>query len=145
MSSSKSANTSSSGISGVFLLTLIVVAMGIAASGCAGKKAMQTEQLLAVSGFHMKLADTPEQLDHLKTFTQKRLVPHKRDGNVYYVYADAATCKCVYVGDEKAYKHYEDLIEEEKVVKEELQASDEVRMEEDESFNWDLWGAWPWW
>jgi hypothetical protein len=145
MSSLISASTSRSAIRGAVIFTALVVAMGIAPVGCAGKKAMQTEQLLAASGFHMKLADTPEQLDHLKTLTQRKLLPHQRDGNVYYVYADAASCKCVYVGDEKAYQHYEDLIEEEKVVKEDLQSSDEARMEEDESFNWDLWGAWPWW
>ena len=52
-------------------------------------KTLTTEQLLSGVGFQKKVADTPEKLAHLGTLTPaRRLVAHRRDGQLYYVYAD---------------------------------------------------------
>jgi hypothetical protein len=125
---------------------VITTALGITLAGCAGmqnKKAIQVERLLAASGFQMKLADTPERLAHLKTLTQRKLVPHQRDGKVHYVYADATFCQCLYVGSEKAYQRYRDLALKQNLAAEQRYAAE---MNEAGEMNWGMWGAWqPMW
>jgi hypothetical protein len=54
-------------------------------------------------------ADTPKELAHLKSLPQHRLIHHERDGKRYVLYADAAYCNCVYVGDETTLQHYRNL------------------------------------
>lgn len=101
-----------SAVAGAMRSTVIVIGLGMILAGCAviqGQKAIQMERLLAAAGFQMRLADSPEKLRHLKTLTQRKLVPHQRDGRVYYVYADATSCQCLYVGTEKAYQRYQRL------------------------------------
>jgi len=60
-------------------------------------------------GFKMKPAVTPERRAHLNTLTQLKVVPHDRNGKVYYVYSDAEFCKCLYAGNQEAYQRYENL------------------------------------
>ena len=117
----------------------IITVLSIALAGCAAMKkseATDTEQLLAAAGFKMKLADTPERLAHLKTLTQLKVVPHDRNGKVYYVYADAADCQCLYAGNQEAYQRYENL-----AVKQNI-----AQMNEAASMDWGMWGPWgPGW
>ena len=66
---------------------------------------MRTEQLLAATGFEMKLADTPEKFANLNTLTPRRtLIPQERDDRLFYVYADPDLCKCLYVGNSSQYE-----------------------------------------
>ena len=121
----------------------IVAGLGIVMAGCAAR-AIETERLLAAAGFQMKLADTPEKVAHLETLTQRQLVPHQRDGKIYYVYADANYCKCVYVGTEEAYQQYQKLAFQKKIAAQQLQAAE---MNQDAAMNWNTWGPWgpgPW-
>jgi len=117
----------------------IITVLSIALAGCAAMKkseATDTEQLLAAAGFKMKLADTPERLAHLKTLTQLKVVPHDRNGKMYYVYADAADCQCLYAGNQEAYQRYENL-----TVKQNI-----AQMNEAASMDWGMWGPWgPGW
>jgi hypothetical protein len=116
---------------------LVITVLVIALAGCAAIKkseATDTEQLLAAAGFKMKPADTPEKLAHLKSLTQMKVVPHDRDGKMYWVYADADYCKCLYVGDEEAYQRYENLLVKKNI----------AEMNEDAAMNWGLWGPWGW-
>jgi len=117
----------------------IITVLSIALAGCAAMKkseATDTEQLLAAAGFKMKLADTPERLAHLKTLTQLKVVPHDRNGKMYYVYADAAYCQCLYAGNQEAYQRYENL-----AVKQNI-----AQMNEAASMDWGMWGPWgPGW
>ncbi len=87
----------------------IVMVLGILLAGCAAtqkSESMDTERLLASSGFKMVSADTPEKLEHVKSLTQHEIIPHEYKGAHMYVYADAEQCKCIYVGSEKAYHSY---------------------------------------
>lgn len=121
----------------------IVVGLGIVMAGCAAR-AIETERLLAAAGFQMKLADTPEKLAHVETLTQRQLVPHQRDDKIYYVYADANYCKCVYVGTAEAYQQYQKLALQKKIAEQQLQAAE---MNQDAAMNWNMWGPWgpgPW-
>ena len=94
-----------------FFLRAIMIAaiVGIASSGCAAKKAqtsMNTERMLSTAGFELKIADTPEKLEKLKGLAQRKIVPYPHEGKMLYLYADAASCKCVYVGTPEAYQRY---------------------------------------
>lgn len=126
---------------------VIVGVMGAMLAGCAwiqNRQAIETERILAAAGFQMKFADTPEKIAHLQTMTQRKLVPHQRDGKVYYVYADANECKCIYVGTEQAYQRYQKLAFEKRLANAQLQAA---AMNRDASMNWNMWGGWgpgPW-
>ena len=69
-----------------------IIGLGIIFSGCAifqSSSVKDTEEMLSVAGFKVKLADTPEKLEHLKGLSQHKLIPREKDGKVYYFYADA--------------------------------------------------------
>ncbi len=116
----------------------------LALSGCTtlAEKAQKTEQTLAASGFQVKLGTTPEQLAHIQSQTQMQLVPHEKDGNVYYVYADAQNCRCLYWGNEQAYQRYQQFALEKEIADEQRQAA---AMNQSASMNWGMWGGGPWW
>jgi hypothetical protein len=125
------------------------IAVGLMAAGCAAignQKAIQNERMLAAAGFQVKFADTPEKLSRLKSMPQRWLTHHQRaDGRIFYIYADAAYCKCLYVGTEKAYQRYQDLAIQMETSHDELEAA-EISRETPVYMDWDLWGAWgPWW
>lgn len=113
--------------------------------GCAAmqeNRVMDMERTLAASGFRVKFADTPEKMEHLKDLTQRKLVPHSKEGKVFYIYADAEYCKCLYVGDEEAYQRYQELALQRKIAEDQRMAAE---MNRDASMNWGMWGPWrPW-
>ena len=101
-------------------------------------KTLTTEQLLTAVGFQKKVADTPEKLAHLGTLTPaRRLVAHRRDGQLYYVYADPAMCKCLYVGTPAQYQR----VLEKRLANEQLVAQQELLNED--AVTWALWAPWP--
>jgi hypothetical protein len=127
---------------------IVTAALGAALiAGCASianENAMDIEQRLAAAGFQMKVADTPEKLAHLKTMADRRLVPSTLDGQTVFVYADAESCKCVYVGSQKDYQEYERLSIQQNVANEQRATAADIDMAQTNAeMNWDLWGAWP--
>jgi hypothetical protein len=102
-------------------------------------KTLTTEQLLTGAGFEKKIADTPEKLAHLGTLTPaRRLVAHRRDGGqLYYVYADPAMCKCLYVGTSAQYQS----VLEKRLANEQLVAQQELLNED--AVTSALWAPWP--
>lgn len=127
---------------------LSVVLGGMIICGCtslANDDAMNTERRLSAAGFQMKLADTPEKIAHLKYFADRRLVPTTLNGETVFVYADAESCKCVYVGSQANYQEYERLTIRQHVVDEQRATAEDAEMaaETNAQMNWDLWGAWP--
>ncbi len=120
----------------------------IALGGCAAKRAQQamnTERMLHAAGFKMKIADTPEKLDMLKGLPQRRIAPYPRDGEMFYLYADAGTCNCLYMGTAEAYQRYIEFRvaqgiadDNRKAAQANAAASTPVKM--------GFWGVWgPWW
>jgi hypothetical protein len=110
-------------------------------SGCAAirnQEAIKTERVLAAAGFQMKLADSPEKLAHLATLPQRNLAPRQKDGETWYVYADASACKCLYAGPEEAYQRYQKLALQQRISRQNEQAAE---MNEDASMNWRVWGG----
>jgi hypothetical protein len=129
----------------IFSGVLAFAMLGGLCSSCAtmeADRARDTEQLLAAAGFKVKPADTPDKLAHVKSLTQHKLVPHEKDGTVYYVYADATTCRCVYWGPEEAYQRYQRLATQQRIAEDQRMAAE---MNEDAAMNWELWGPGYWW
>lgn len=121
-------------------LFAVVFVIALALAGCATVEkdtAMDTERLLAASGFQMRLADTPQKLDKIKTMTQKKLIRHQRNGTSDYIYADATGCKCLYAGTEKAFNKFKNLAAER------LSADAANARDEDVKIDWDVWGGEP--
>jgi hypothetical protein len=128
------------------LLTLI--ALGMMITGCASGGAMggtmQTQLDLSSSGFTWKIADTPEKLKQVESFPQRKIVRHKKDGKDYYIYADARDCKCVYIGDEKAYQQYRQLVYEKRKEREEDIAAEQTAIIARDADFWGVFGPWTW-
>jgi hypothetical protein len=95
---------------------ILLLALGLLITGCASsqQRAFQTQLDLGSCGFQWKIADTPEKLKKLEALPQRKILRHEKDGKVYYIYADARDCKCVYFGDEKAYQQYKQFVYEQR-------------------------------
>ena len=127
----------------ILVKTLGAAAVAVAMAGCASianQSAMDTERRLSAAGFQMKLADTPEKMTHLKMMAERRIVPTTMDGKTVFVYADATTCKCVYVGSEANYQAYQRLSIQQNIVNEQRATAEAAQASE---MNWNAWGAWP--
>lgn len=116
----------------------VITVLGIGLAGCAAiqkSDATSTEQLLVAAGFKMQLADTPEKVAHLKTLTQRKVVPHDKDGKNVYIFADAEYCKCIYAGNQENNQRYQSLLVKQNI----------AEMNEDASMDWGMWGpGWGW-
>ena len=130
-----------------FRLFAVVFVIAFALTGCATVEkdtAMDTERLLAASGFQMRMADTPQKLDKIKTMNQRKLIRHQDNGKNHYIYADATGCKCLYAGTEKAYEKFKNLAAAR------LSADAASARDEDAQMDWEVWGgepgqAWQYW
>lgn len=135
------------------MLRTIITALGatltlVIFGGCAANPnevAIETERELAAAGFQMKLADTPEQMDHLNSLTQRQLTPTTKDGETVFIYADATQCRCLYVGNQRNYQAYERILLRQDNERKRQQAAQLNRMAvvQDAAMDWNLWGAWP--
>lgn len=114
---------------------VVVAVLVMLLSGCAANQQKQEsqglERLLISAGFQMKLADTPEKLEHLKTLPQRKFFRHQRNGKVSYLYADADPCKCIYTGDKEAYQRFLELAREEKLEERQDRRDQMLRPERD--------------
>ena len=133
----------------IFLKAIVIkVTLSIALAGCAAKRAeqaMNTERMLHAAGFQMKIADTPEKLEMLKGIAQRRITPYPRDGKMYYLYADAASCRCLYMGTPEAYQRYIDFQVQQGIAEDNRKAA-QANAAAQTQVNWGVWGVWgPWW
>jgi hypothetical protein len=65
------------------------------------------DNLFTQAGFVVKYATTAEKARILRSLPPDKLVTRRKDGKLYYVYADAARCNCAYVGTPEAYARYQ--------------------------------------
>jgi hypothetical protein len=87
----------------VTAFTLLALALSIA---LAQQTIVIPNNLFTQAGFIVKYATTPEKSAVLRSLPPDKLVTRRRDGKLYYVYADAARCNCAYVGTPEAYAAY---------------------------------------
>jgi hypothetical protein len=122
---------------------LIILALALA--GCAGVETQQTQQtkgteeLLSAAGFKQIFPTTPKQQAHLKTLPQKQIFMVDRGGKLYYVYADAAGCGCLYAGNQQKYQAFQNLAAQYKMAAMQYQAA---QMNLDTSLDWQYWPNW---
>jgi hypothetical protein len=97
----------------LFSVATVGGVMAMLLAGCAAIEKQDTEgteQLLSAAGFNIKAADTPEKLASLQRMKQHKVVRRElNNGQLRFLYADAAVCRCLYVGDEQAYQQYQKL------------------------------------
>jgi hypothetical protein len=120
----------------------ILMIMGLVfVSGCATSKdqPIDTERLLVSAGFKRMPADTTGKFDHLKTLPQRKMFRQERDGKVYFVYADATSCRCLYYGDKTAYSNYRQILLDRKL---ELGEEEDNMLYREDHPNWGMWGTW---
>ena len=127
------------------IFKLVSVFLMLALAGCAmnrNQKAVEMERLLAAAGFKMRLADSESKLAQLKELPQRKLVAQDWSGKVVYVYADASNCKCAYVGDEEAYKHFQDLALERQISEEDRRTTAREQPDDMEGGGWRFNESW---
>jgi predicted nucleic acid-binding protein len=119
-------------------VTAVVLVMLLA--GCAAiekQETRSTEQLLSAAGFDIKPADTPDKLATLRAMKQNKLVRRQtKDGKLQFLYADAAVCRCVYVGDEQAYQRYQDLAVQQQIAIADQEAELDASMDTPWAYDW---------
>jgi len=95
-----------------------VAGICLVAAGCQSieeERAVDTEGLLQQAGFQVRFADSPERLEHIKALEQDALVRKERNGQPYYIYADAKGCQCMYFGNQAEYQKYRILENDQEV------------------------------
>ena len=122
---------------------VMILGLTLILSGCAtspDQKSINKQELLASAGFKKMLADTEEKLDHLKAMPQRKFFKKKKDGNLYYVYADEKTCNCLYYGDKEAFETYQQILLNKKLDRED--AATAAMNRADARYDWGMWGTW---
>jgi hypothetical protein len=89
------------------LLLAVAMLLGAACAAIQRFEVKDTERMLVAAGFQMRLADTPEPQEDLRSIPPYRIVSRTKDHNVVYMYADPDNCHCVYVGGNTEYSEYE--------------------------------------
>jgi len=108
-----------------------VVAALCLAAGCTNQSPTNVNKVdaLTASGFKMVPANTPERQAALRQLPPQKVVRQVRNDKVVFVYADPASCTCLYVGNATAYGAYRARTAD-------TQTADERAMN-----NWD-WSPW---
>jgi hypothetical protein len=89
------------------LLSMALPAGLIVLAGCADKgryNPLDQKQVLAFSGFTLRVADSPSSLEQLGRLPQRRLLRYESGEEPMYIWVDAAGCSCWYTGDQAAYR-----------------------------------------
>ena len=106
------------------------------AMGCATTK--HTEQMLGDAGFKRVAAQTPKQVQHLKTLPADRLTVVKVNGKTFYVFPDPAH-NILYLGNPEEYQTYKESVSLQK-----LEGQNRVDAIEDQASGDDA-GTWVEW
>jgi hypothetical protein len=81
--------------------------VGILPPATAQQTVVIPDNLFTQAGFVVKYATTAEKAALLRSLPPDKLVTRRKDGKLYYVYADAERCNCAYVGTPEAYSKYQ--------------------------------------
>jgi hypothetical protein len=131
-----------------WLMGILLVVLGLVLMGCAtsGGNSMtpqvqgpQTlEQLLSAAGFKQVYPSTPAQKAKLMNMPQKQIFLISKGPKVYYVYADASGCGCLYAGNQQKYQAFMNLATQAQFAAERYQAA------QMEAWDWGTWGPGYW-
>ena len=127
---------------GLIILSLVLAGCGAVQQVEQAQQAQQTksaEELLSAAGFKQIFPTTPQQKAHLNNVPQKQIFMADRKGQLYYVYADAAGCGCLYVGKQRQYQAYQNLAAQYKLAAMQYQAA---QMNQAAAMDWGYWPNW---
>jgi hypothetical protein len=125
------------------MLPTFLIILCLSLAGCAGSStslspqvpAPQTaEQLLSAAGFKQIYPTTPAQQARLRNMPQKQVFLISKGSKVYYVYADASGCGCLYAGSQQNYQNFQNLLTQAQIAAEQYQAAQMA------AWDWDAWG-----
>lgn len=85
-------------------------ALGLILTALPALAQLPTDMKLEDAGFKMREANTPQRMARLQAIPPRVFVPHRKNGQLYYVYADPTYCKCAFVGDPAAMQAYRDMV-----------------------------------
>jgi hypothetical protein len=142
------------GISSWLTLGCLII-LSLALMGCGGgagggglmaKPQYQQNQsktdLLLAAGFKQIFPTTAHLKARLAAMPQHQVFLASKGTKVFYVYADAAGCGCLYAGNQAQYEAYKRLAAQSRIAAEELEAA---QLNESMNYGWDEWGeAGPW-
>ena len=127
-----------------------LVILCLALAGCGGgmkaqppgPQATSKTDLLLAAGFQQVFPSTPELKARLQAMPQRQIFMASKGPKVFYVYADASGCGCLYTGSQEQYQAYQKLAAQARLAAEEISAA---RLDESMNTGWDEWGeAGPW-
>ncbi len=127
------------------LTTTWLLILCFALAGCTGMEAQQTQQtktteeLLSAAGFKQIFPTTPKLKDRLQALPQKQIFMASRGPKLFYVYADAAGCGCIYAGNQQQYQAYQQLAARYKMAAMQVAAAE---MNEAAAMDWGEAGPW---
>ncbi|MBU4446961.1 MAG: hypothetical protein KKD99_00140 [Proteobacteria bacterium] len=130
-----------------WLMGILLVVLGLVLLGCASSSTsltpqvqgpQTTEQLLSAAGFKQIYPSTPAQKAKLSNMPQKQIFLISKGPKVYYVYADASGCGCLYAGNQQKYQNFMNLATQAQFAAERYQAA------QMEAWDWGTWGP-GWW
>ncbi len=123
----------------ILLLPLLTFLLG----GCAAiEKANRenTERLLSAAGFHPNPANTDSRRESLASLTPYEVQRKLRGDEFYYVYADPEQ-NLVYIGNQAAYGKYQELLIQQEIANENMNAA-QLNMSAAQQWNdWAFWGS----
>jgi hypothetical protein len=132
---------------GLLILSLALVGCGGAGGGglMARPQSQQNQSktdMLLAAGFKQVFPTTAQLKARLDAMPQRQVFMASKGSRVFYVYADAAGCGCLYAGNQEQYQAYKRLAAQARIAAEELEAA---RMNEAMNWGWEEWGeAGPW-
>jgi hypothetical protein len=88
-------------------LGFLLLAVALSPTAAQQQTIVIPDNLFTQAGFVVKYATTPEKAAILRSLPPDKLVTRRKDGKLYYVYADAERCNCAYVGTPEAYARYQ--------------------------------------
>jgi hypothetical protein len=122
------------------ITVLFAALLLVQAAGCAmiDREEMEdTEQLLSAGGFSIKAADAPDKLAKLQQMKQGKMIRRQGpDGQPEFLFADAAYCRCLFVGNEAAYQKYQRLAVQQQIATTNQQAELDASMNAPWAYDW---------
>ena len=93
-------------------VAIALTGMAFAAAACTTTGAGTTakEDMLEQAGFVRRNADTPDRVAALKALPPHQFVTRNSNGSIKFMYADPIACDCIYVGGQRAYDQYRQLM-----------------------------------
>jgi hypothetical protein len=130
---------------GFIILSLVLGGCGTVQQAEQVQQAQQTksvEDLLSAAGFKQIFPATPKLKARLQAMPQKQIFMASRGPKLFYVYADAVGCGCLYAGNQQQYQAYQQLAAQYKLARMQYQAAE---MNQAAAMDWGEWGeAGPW-